>query len=303
MPPVADTAVVLTRVDYSETSQVLVFFTRGHGKVRAIAKGAKRSTKTRFMPGIDLLESGRLVFSTRQERSETLATLTEWKQTAGLPGLRERLDRLYAAQYVAEVTAHLTEDWDPHPGLFDALAAVLAELNRSQTVLPAVVEFQAALLMEVGSWPRFDACVSCGRVGDLTYFSSFEGGMICRHCEPGRVEKYELAAPGLDWLRAVEGAVHSRVAAPAEDAFETAETPPSFPAPPPRSVAGAPARGPQGGGGDAGHQPGGGATPSREPMPVCAAFGVLNYHISHLMGRAPLLAARLLPRAPRRPRS
>src|SRR5215510_10576041 len=99
MPLLRDSAVVLGRLDYSETSQILVLFTREQGKVRAIAKGAKRSTKARFAPGIDLLDIGSVVISVRHERAEGLATLTEWKQTRSLSGLREKLERLSAAQY------------------------------------------------------------------------------------------------------------------------------------------------------------------------------------------------------------
>jgi hypothetical protein len=45
---------------------------------------------------------------------------------------------------------------------------------------------------------RFAASVRrlrlCGREVDLTNFSSFEGGLVCRHCEPGQVEKREVSA-------------------------------------------------------------------------------------------------------------
>ena len=62
MAAVKDQAIVLRRLDYSETSQVLVFLTREHGLQRLIAKGIKRSTKKKYATGIDLLERGRLVF-------------------------------------------------------------------------------------------------------------------------------------------------------------------------------------------------------------------------------------------------
>ena len=55
MPLVKDEAIVLRRLDSSESSQVLVFFTREHGPQRLIAKGIKRGTKQRFATGIDLL--------------------------------------------------------------------------------------------------------------------------------------------------------------------------------------------------------------------------------------------------------
>ncbi len=241
MTLIRDQAVVLTRLDYSETSQVLVLFTREHGKVRAIAKGVKRGTRTRFAVGIDLLDVGDLVVSIRPEPSGALSTLTEWKQTRNLSGLRERLSRLDSALYVAEVTAQLTEDHDPHHELFDLLLAALTALSCADEALPIVVDFQRGLLTAVGSMPRLDACVLCGRSAELTHFSSLEGGMICRHCEPPRVEKRQVAPTTLRYLT-------------------ERSSPPSFVGP----------------------------------------FDFLNYHLSHLMGKEPLLAARLVSPAERR---
>jgi len=194
MSLIHDEAVVLGRVDYSETSQVLVLFTREHGKIRAIAKGIKRGTKARFAVGVDLLDVGHVVFSSRGERSNALATLTEWKPSQSLWGLREKLFRIQAGQYAAEVTAHLTEDWDAHADLFDALVSTLAALTDASEPLAVVTRYQLVLLGSIGSLPRFDACVLCGREEDLAHFSSFEGGLICRHCEPGQVEKREVSA-------------------------------------------------------------------------------------------------------------
>lgn len=197
-----DEAVVLGRLDYSETSQVLVLFTRGHGKVRAIAKGVKRGTKTRFAVGIDLLEIGQVVFTSRTERGEALATLTEWKQSRSLSGLREKLFRIDAAQYVGEITAQFTADWDPHAGLFDVLIDTLTTLSEAPEALIPIVRYQLMLLDATGAIPRFDACVLCGRESDLTHFSSFEGGLVCRHCEPVQVEKREVSAETIATLRA-----------------------------------------------------------------------------------------------------
>jgi DNA repair protein RecO (recombination protein O) len=203
MPPIRDEAVVLNRLDYSETSQILVLFAREHGKIRAIAKGIKRGTKARFATGVDVLDVGGVVFSVRMERSERLATLTEWKQTRSLFGLRDKLARIQGGQYMAEITAALTEDWDAHEALFDALIRTLEELSQTSEPLGAVIGYQLALLNAVGSLPRFDACVLCGREQDLTHFSSFEGGLVCRHCEAGQVEKRQIATATLTLLRSV----------------------------------------------------------------------------------------------------
>lgn len=255
MPLIRDQAVVLRRLDYSETSQVLVLFTREHGKARAIAKGVKRSTKRRFAAAIDLLEVGQVNLSTRRARPQELATLTEWKQTRPLSALREKLPRLHAAQYAAEVTAGVTEDWDPHQRLYDALLALLENLCHLDDPLAAVVAFLTGLLTEVGSAPQFERCSGCGATVDSRvaagglYFSSHQGGLLCRDCEPAYVEKRSVSPAVLAVLRS-------------RTATRTAAT--------------------------------------------AGAFDLLNYHLSHLMGRAPLLAdkiaGRRTGRAPRPPK-
>lgn len=274
MPVIGDEAVVLGRLDYSETSQILVLFTREHGKVRAIAKGVKRSTKTRFAVGVDLLDIGRVMLSSRQERGEALATLTEWKQTRSLSGLREKLVRIHGGQYAGEITAHLTEDWDPHAELFDALTATLVGLAEAAEALPAVVGYQWTLLDQIGSLPRFDACVACGRKSELTHFSSFEGGLVCRHCEPGRVEKWEVGAATVALLREMDSDEWRM--GNGEERMEECPLPAGEAKPNEN-----PARAAESGG--------------RAERSIVGAFALLNYHIAHLMGRAPLLAASLVP--------
>jgi len=192
MPTISDQAIVLRRLDYSESSLVLVFFTRWHGKVRAIAKGVRRSTKTRFNPGIDLLECGQVTVSVRQVRQEALAILSDWRPGRAFTGLRERMDRWHAAQYAADVLGQLTDDWDPHAELFSAMEECLGALSDCSEALPPLVGFQRTALKETGLLPRLDACVGCGRPlrqRETLYFSSFDGGLICRDCEPAQVEK------------------------------------------------------------------------------------------------------------------
>src|SRR5580765_1123131 len=115
MASIRDKAIVLRRLDYSETSQVLAFFTREHGQRRLIAKGIKKGTKKKFASGIDLLEQGELVLWQSAQSESGLATLTEWRQTDLFLGLRDSLDRWYAGQYAAQITSGMTQENDPHP--------------------------------------------------------------------------------------------------------------------------------------------------------------------------------------------
>lgn len=202
----SDRAIVLRRLDYSESSQILALFTRDHGKVRLIAKGIKRGTKKRFAAAIDLLEAGAVTWSARPDRPENLGILTEWKQTQAFVGLREGLDRLYAGQYAAEVTAELTEEHDPHRQLFEALIDFLERASGSDGALGWLCVYQRSLLVEIGSMPRGDSCVGCRNAlpqgSESMYFSSHEGGLLCRDCEGSYVEKRLVSAGA---IRAVWG--------------------------------------------------------------------------------------------------
>ncbi len=216
-----DIAIALRRLDYSETSQVLVLFTREHGQQRIIAKGIKRCSSRRVSVGIDLLEMGHAVFSARSGKEDTLATLTEWRQEDTFPHLRSDLLRLYAAQYAAEVTSQLTEVHDPHPRLFDGLLAFLATLARGNP-MTVLVGYLRILLTEIGLRPELARCVGCGRsvTGDpVLFFSSRQGGGICRDCEPASVEKRRLM-PAVAKALTEPGPVPAPLASPCFDVLD-----------------------------------------------------------------------------------
>jgi DNA repair protein RecO (recombination protein O) len=204
MSTISDLATVLKRSDYSETSQIITLLTAEHGKHRLIGKGVKRGTRKRFAPGLDLLETGQVLFTWRPEREVQLGTMMEWKQTRHYPALREQLDCLYAGQYAAEVTDLLTEVDDPHPALHPALTALLERLGGRIATLQLLVEYQRALLTQVGLWPEFFRCVETGHPLpelDGQYFSASAGGMVSRDVEPGIVEKRRVPASALAGLR------------------------------------------------------------------------------------------------------
>jgi DNA repair protein RecO (recombination protein O) len=204
MPAIKDQAIALRKLDYSETSQVLLFLTRDHGPRRLLAKGIKRGTKSKFATGIDLLERGQLEFSARSAGDSSLGILIEWRQIDLYVNLRTDLSRLYAAQYAAEVTAAMLEEADPHADLFDALTALLRALAEGGEPLPLLVKYQAALLTGVGLWPDLTRCLLCERQappGRAAFFSAHQGGLICRDCVNRVAEKQKVNGTVLEALR------------------------------------------------------------------------------------------------------
>ena len=188
-----DIAICIHAVDYSETSQIVTFFTRANGKIHAIAKGSKRP-RSAFDGPIEILSFGRIVFS--DSTKEKLATLTEFEQQAGLTQLSVDFFALNCVLFAADLVNNLTHDNDPHPGLFDSFIQFLQDAGEGrqpriegQDVLLLLILFQLTLLREVGLMPVLNRCANCKtryEVRDTRwqlYFSSSANGLVCRDCE------------------------------------------------------------------------------------------------------------------------
>src|ERR1043166_6913405 len=113
-------ALVIRATDFSETSRVVTLWTRELGKARALAKGGRR-LKSNFDVALDLLTVCGIVLL--HKTSGSLALLTEARVEDRFPQRRTDLSALYAGYYVAEMLGDWTQDFDPHPLLFEEAVA------------------------------------------------------------------------------------------------------------------------------------------------------------------------------------
>lgn len=194
---IKDNAICIRAIDYSETSQIVTFFTRANGKVDAIAKGAKRP-KSPFGGPIEMLSSGRIVFTDGSEKK--LATLTEFEQQSAPSTLARNYFALNCALFAAELVAALTDDRDPHPALFDHFLQFIENIrdtNRRIDSLPLLIIFQLTLLREVGLQPVLKTCVNCktpfSLKWPLAFFSSFANGLVCKDCEASFSDRTQIS--------------------------------------------------------------------------------------------------------------
>jgi DNA repair protein RecO (recombination protein O) len=199
MPTINDNAVCLRRWDYSETSQTVCLFTRQHGIVRGIAKGAKRIS-AKFSGGFDVLTRGEIVAIVKQ--SVELATLTEWHLEEVYRAIRQNLIANRAGVYIADVVHHMLTDHDPHPRLYDELVAVLEELADSSAVPSALLRLQWSVLCECGYQPALDCDAETGEVLDpeaaTLAFSPRAGGVVC---DTGTNDRWRVRPPTIELLR------------------------------------------------------------------------------------------------------
>ncbi len=191
---VSDDVICLARREFSETSQVLVFFSRGHGKVSVLAKGIKRP-RGKTAGGIDLLDAGSASFLVS---TEGLGLLKEF-----LPGkpwleIRNNLKKWYAALYLAEMVHLSTKELEPLPEIFDLLFAAvdrICEAKGHMELAGILIKTMMNILKAIGYQPELQQCVNCKRKltpNDWLFFSAQAGGLICRDCESGVFEKIRI---------------------------------------------------------------------------------------------------------------
>lgn len=194
-------AVVIRMADFSESSRVLTLFTREFGKVSVIAKGAKR-LKGPFEAALDLLTVCNIVFI--RKSSSGLDILTEAQLVKRFKSNSKDLGPLYAGYYAAELLAGLTEEYDPHPALFDEAVAALERFSSEGSLALAVLRFELVILREIGQLPIFDGCAVCGELPQPRGSYAFHvgrGGMICEACEPHEGETGRIHAGTLAVVR------------------------------------------------------------------------------------------------------
>jgi len=184
MPSEKTTAIVVRQIEFSETSLVVTLFSRDFGKISALAKGARRP-KSAFEGAIDLLAVVRIVFL--HKSSDALDLLTEAKLERRFRAASKDLTRLNAGYYVAELLNELTDEGDPHQGLFDAADQTLAALDGEQEVAPWLLRFELTALHLLGHLPSLDECVGCGEElpeAARYAFGQLAGGVLCSECRP-----------------------------------------------------------------------------------------------------------------------
>jgi DNA repair protein RecO (recombination protein O) len=134
---------VLHAYPYSETSLLIELFTRDHGRVPLVAKGAKRPGSV-LRGALQSFQPLQVAWSGRGE-VRTLAR-AEWQ--GGVPLLVGRA--LLCGFYLNELVLKLLARDDPHPGLFAAYERAVAGLAADEAEGPLLRRFEVRLLAELG---------------------------------------------------------------------------------------------------------------------------------------------------------
>ena len=195
-----DQGIVLRTYKLGEADRILHLLTQGRGKVRAVAKGV-RKTMSRF--GGRLEPFFRLDLVLYEGRSDLL-TVTSAETLAGHARLREHEAALDGAARACDAVSRLFADGEAHPGVYHLLANHLALLDGEpqRATRATALAFRLKLLLAAGFAPQLAACASCGEPEHLVGFSGAAGGVVCGACEAG---SFALDQDGHDFIVAALG--------------------------------------------------------------------------------------------------
>src|SRR6266513_2662480 len=170
-------AIVLRTYPMREADLLVTLFTRLEGKVRGVARSAKKS-KRRFGGALEPLTYVRVYYDDR-ERQE-LVRLDSCDVLESPLANQVGYPRAVALGHVAEVLDELLPDREANDAVFRLALSVLAHLRGNEFRIPlAYFELWMARLM--GYLPDLSSCLNCGRTlnGSRAYFHALADGLMC----------------------------------------------------------------------------------------------------------------------------
>ncbi|GAA1145102.1 DNA repair protein RecO [Ornithinicoccus hortensis] len=181
MPLYRDAAIVLRTHKLGEADRIVTMLGRNRGKVRAVAKGVRR-TRSRFGAR---LEPG-MVVDLQCYEGRNLDTVT---QTESIASYGEAISRDYeawtACSAMLETCDRLTEEGEPALRQFTLLAGALSSLAGATHAPGLVLDSYLLRAMAIGGWAAsFQDCAKCGATGPHRGFNVASGGAVCPVCRP-----------------------------------------------------------------------------------------------------------------------
>lgn len=182
MPSFKSGAVILQVTDYAEFDKIISLYTRDHGRIKGIAKGAKRSQK-RFGGALEPFTHNEVDYFEREGHG--LARLENCRIINTFPAISLDIKKIAYGNYLLELVNILTPEREKHAEIFDLLLFFLNLLGSQPPREDILRIFEIRITALLGYQPQLLQCVNCGQqyAPQAAYrFSVSRGGIICSAC-------------------------------------------------------------------------------------------------------------------------
>ena len=197
MPLYKEQGIVLGSVKLGEADKIVSVLTQGSGKIRAVAKGIRR-THSKFGARLEPFTHVNLMLY----QGRNLDTVTQAEIISPFMAVREDFALFSAGEAMLEAADKVSEDHERNLRLFLLLLQGLRALDTGPRDPAAVAEaFLLRLLAVSGFAPSLTACAICGS-REVVRFSASQGGAVCERCRDRDARRVGL--PALAWLAGLQ---------------------------------------------------------------------------------------------------
>jgi DNA repair protein RecO (recombination protein O) len=191
-------ALVLKKIPFGEADLMLTLYTREAGKLRAVAKGARRSS-SKLVGHFEPLTLTTLSLA----RGRNLDIITQAQATENFTQLKSNLSALTKGLYVAELVDGFSSENNANPSLYELTLEILEAIGEDPDWDLPLRHFELHLLNASGFMPELYRCVECQQplIPERHWFSPNGGGALCLDCNPADITVRPLSLRALKVLR------------------------------------------------------------------------------------------------------
>lgn len=169
--------IVVSEVDYKESSKIINIFTKELGIIGLIARGSKR-VKSNLSNLTSKLTYANFHINYKEN---TLSTLIEVDIIDSFKNIRKDIEKISYASFVTELVVQVFKH-ESNLSIYDLYIASLKKIDQGIDSLVITNILELKLLDYLGIRPCLDSCVSCGNVDGIVTISSYKGGYLCNKC-------------------------------------------------------------------------------------------------------------------------
>lgn len=169
--------IVVSEVDYKESSKIINIFTKELGIIGLIARGSKR-VKSNLSNLTSKLTYANFHINYKEN---TLSTLIEVDIIDSFKNIRKDIEKISYASFVTELVVQVFKH-ESNLSIYDLYIASLKKIDQGIDSLVITNILELKLLDYLGIRPCLDSCVSCGDVDGIVTISSYKGGYLCNKC-------------------------------------------------------------------------------------------------------------------------
>ena len=169
--------IIVSEVDYKESSKIINIYNRELGIIGVIARGTKKIKSN--LSGVTTKMTYGIFNISYKENG--LSTLIEVDIINNFKNIRSDISLISYACYILDLSTSVYKH-DNSKDIYELLIASLIKIEEGydKEVITNILELK--LLEYLGIKPIIDSCVSCGRKSDIVTISSYRGGYVCSDC-------------------------------------------------------------------------------------------------------------------------